>query len=114
MPQRSTKRTWRKLYDDFGPELTAKLVGLNKEDVEQYIKGKTKASSIIDDRLYFLVEIHRCLSGSYNETGMRGWFSRRRILLENRTPLEILSKNWRPLAELPQRVLKLAIEVKAG
>lgn len=48
------------------------------------------------------------LAGSYNETGIRRWFQRKRTMLDGRTPAALLKREWDPDDEGPRRVRQLA------
>jgi len=113
MPNRAWyKITWHKVYKNLGGELTAQLVGLNKKDLTAYLNERIKVPAIIGDRLDFLVELYRCLRRTYSTDVVKIWFKRKRVSLDELSPQEILSNGWRPLAKLPQMVLRLAIDLE--
>ena len=59
-------------------------------------------------RLHFLALVISDLAGAYNEIGVRRWFHRERSLLDGKTPGTLLSGDWNPEDEGPQRVRDLA------
>ena len=113
MPQRAWyKITWHKVYINFGSELTARLVGLNRKDLKAYLDEKIKVPAVIGDRLDFLVELYRCLRRTYGNDASKSWLRRKRTSLDGQSPQDILSNGWRPLSKLPQKVLKLALDLE--
>lgn len=113
MPHRAWyKITWHKVYKNLGGELTAQLVGLSKKDLKAYLDERIKVPAIITDRLDFLVELYRCLRRTYSKETVKIWLRRKRVSLDKQSPQDILFNGWRPLGKLPQKVLKLAIELE--
>lgn len=73
-----------------------------------------KISPKILPRINFLYEIIIALEGVYNPLGIYRWFHRKRVLLDNKSPIDILVGDWRPEDENPQKVLKLAERLLYG
>lgn len=112
MPYRTRKKiTWREVCSRLGSDLASKLVGLSKNDLEDYLDDKIKAAPSVGYRLDFLLELYRCLSRNYSNQVVKSWFCKKRASLDGQSPQDILSNDWRPLAKLPQKVLKLALDL---
>lgn len=75
------------------------------EDPNRFALEEVKA------RFNFVVKITNALAGSYNDAGIRRWFFRERAQLQGSSPLDVLSGNWKPEEEGPQKVLALAKEL---
>lgn len=60
------------------------------------------------EKINFLYDTVEYLKGTYNEEGIREWFSRERILLSGKTPIEYLGQNWSPKDKKAKYILDLA------
>jgi hypothetical protein len=71
--------------------------------------GTSGASpELVHSRLAWLAAVVEHLSGSYDDVGVRAWFSRPRAALASRSPREVLGPGWAPGDDGPARVLALA------
>jgi hypothetical protein len=62
----------------------------------------------VASRLHLLARVVAELKGAYNDIGVRRWFERKRTLLRERCPAQVLNGNWSPEDPDPQEVLELA------
>ncbi len=99
---------WPGLIRILGAELLARLVGISPSSVRRYLSGSRSTPDDIAARLHFLALVVGDLAGAYNEIGIRRWFERQRTLLKNRSPLQLLTRKWRPEDPGPQQVRQLA------
>ena len=97
------------LKDILGPELLASLLKISKRKLEIYIRKPKTIPEEVFLRLAFVVEVTEILKGAYNDTGIRQWFLRKRIIQLNRqSPAQILKYNWLPDQPGPLKILELA------
>ncbi len=89
-----------------GPDLMCDLLGISRSSLSRYASAKQPA--LVAARLGFLAEVISDLSGAYNQTGIRRWFSRPRHLLDGKSPKELLRARWKPEDTGPRQVLDLA------
>lgn len=101
-------RAWRNLVRNLGAGLVSQLIGCSKEELIDFIDDKIVSIKPFASRLDYLAELYRYLSGGYTPKGIVKWFSRNRVLLNNLTPMEILTGDWHPKDNGPQAVLVLA------
>ena len=91
-----------------GPELLASLLKISKRKLEIYIRKPKIIPEEVFLRLAFVMEVTEILKGAYNDTGIRQWFSRKRIQLNRQSPAQILKYNWLPNQPGPLKILELA------
>jgi hypothetical protein len=99
---------WHRLADVLGVDQLAQLLGISPSSVRRY---KAHARTTPDDvaaRLHFLALIVGDLAGAYNDIGIRRWFERARTLLDNRSPAQLLRREWSPNDPGPRKVRDLA------
>ena len=72
------------LKDILGPELLASLLKISKRKLERYIRKPEIIPEEVFLRLAFVMEGTEILKGAYNDTGIRQWFLRKRIIQLNR------------------------------
>jgi hypothetical protein len=82
------------LLDVFPPDQLAELVRSSEISLRRYAAGQRQAPDTVADRVHFLVKVVSDLAGSYNATGIRRWFERRRTQLGNRSPRQVLHGSW--------------------
>lgn len=82
------------LLDVFPPNQLAELVRSSEISLRRYAAGQRQAPDTVADRVHFLVKVVSDLAGSYNATGIRRWFERRRTQLGNRSPRQVLHGPW--------------------
>ncbi len=71
-------------------------------------KATVSLSKDAQMRAHFLAMIVADLSGSYTNFGIKKWFSRKRSKLQDRSPFELLERNWKPDDERVLQIRKLA------
>jgi hypothetical protein len=112
------KFSLQELYiDDLQSGLLA-LTGVSRDKLLFNIFGlvppgvseeKLRLSEDEEKRLLFIKEIVHSLKGSYNARGIRQWFLRAFVQLDNKKPCYILYRDtWKPSDSDPQKVLALA------
>jgi hypothetical protein len=99
---------WKGLARVFPPEDLAGLLHVSLSSLKRYQSGERDTPDAIAARLHFLALVVGDLVGSYNDTGVRRWFERKRTLLDGRSPAALLRPNWDPDDEGPRRVRELA------
>lgn len=99
---------WPGLVTIFGVDPLARLVGVSPASVRRYQAGSRPTPDEVAARLHFLALVVGDLAGAYNDIGIRRWFERKRNLLSNRSPAEILANKWRPEEPGPTQVRQLA------
>src|SRR5262245_44470468 len=99
---------WKGLSRVFPPEDLAALLQVSVSSLKRYQSGERETPDPIAARLHFLALVVGDLAGSYNHTGIRRWFQRKRTLLDGRSPGALLSGDWDPDDEGPARVRELA------
>jgi hypothetical protein len=99
---------WRSVSRVFDAESLAPLLGISVSSLRRYQAGTRATPDDVAARLHFLALVISDLAGAYNEIGVRRWFHRERSLLDGKTPGALLSGDWNPEGEGPQRVRDLA------
>jgi hypothetical protein len=61
----------------------------------------------------FLHELALCLSGSYNDEGVKRWFLRKRAALQGCTAADFLRGDWQVNAAAVQIVRDLAVSLRS-
>ncbi len=102
------KFEWGGLARVFDAEDLASLLSISASSLKRYASGERTTPDPIAARLHFLALVVGDLAGSYNDIGIRRWFHRKRIALENRSPAAILAGDWDPDEDGPVRVRALA------
>jgi hypothetical protein len=102
------KYEWGGLGRVFAPDDLASLLDISLSSLRRYQSGERDTPDEVAARLHFLALVVGDLAGSYNETGIRRWFQRKRTLLDGRRPASLLKHNWDPDDEEPRRVRELA------
>lgn len=100
---------WPQLLELFGVDQLAHLLRISPSSVRRYKAHARMTPDDVAARLHFLALVAGELAGAYNDIGIRRWFDRKRTLLENRSPAEILTRHeWRPTDPGPSKVRDLA------
>jgi hypothetical protein len=89
-------------------EQLAELLNISVSSLRRYLSSERDTPDEIAARLHHLALIVGDLSGAYNEVGVRRWFGRPRTALDGKAPAAILTGDWDPDADAPQRVRALA------
>jgi len=99
---------WGGLARVFAPEDLAALLDISVSSLRRYQSQERETPDDVAARLHFLALVVGDLAGSYNETGIRRWFQRKRTLLDGRAPAALLKRNWDPDDAEPGRIRELA------
>lgn len=99
---------WVGLERVLGADLLAGLVGVSPSSLRRYAAGTRHTPDDVATRLHFLALVVGDLAGSYNDFGVRRWFSRRRSQLGGQAPADLLQGAWDPQEEGPENVRRLA------
>lgn len=99
---------WKGVSRVFPPEDLAGLLDVSLSSLKRYQSGERDTPDPVAARLHFLALVAGDLAGSYNDTGIRRWFARKRTLLDGRAPADLLTSGWDPDEEGPARVRALA------
>ena len=102
------KYEWKGVARVFPADDLATLLDLSVSSLKRYASGERATPDVVAARLHFLALVIGDLSGSYNDTGIRRWFERKRTQLDGRSPAAFLKPGWDPDDEGPQRVRELA------
>jgi len=105
---------WPGLAKILGVDLVARLVGISPSSVRRYLAGTRSTPDDVAARVHFLALVVGDLAGAYNDIGIRRWFERPRTLLGNRSPAQILARQWRPEGREPRLVRQLAQSLTAS
>jgi hypothetical protein len=81
---------WAPVTRTLGEELLASLIGVSTSSVRRYAAGARATPQDVAERLHYLALLLADLAGSYNDFGMRRWFTRPRSQLGGRAPAELL------------------------
>jgi len=100
---------WPQLLELFGVDQLAQLLRISPSSVRRYKAHARMTPDDVAARMHFLALVAGELAGAYNDIGIRRWFDRKRTLLENRSPAEVLTRHeWRPTDPGPSKVRDLA------
>ena len=99
---------WVGLERALGTELLASLVGVSTSSLRRYAADARPTPDDVAARLHHVALIVGDISGSYNDIGVRRWFSRPRTQLGRQTPSAVLTSAWDPRDEGPMQVRELA------
>jgi hypothetical protein len=99
---------WVGLERVLGADLLADLIGISPSSLRRYAAGTRDTPDDVAARLHFLALVVGDLAGSYNDIGVRRWFSRRRSQLGGRAPADLLQDTWDPQEDGPEQVRRLA------
>ncbi|MBI3962725.1 MAG: hypothetical protein HY335_08235 [Deinococcus sp.] len=99
---------WQVLRTTFGVDHLARLLGISVVSVRRYALGARRTPDDVAARVHFLALAVGDLAGAYNDIGIRRWFERRRALLGDRSPAELLAGAWSPDDPGSKKVWELA------
>jgi len=105
------KFEWTGVMRVFGADDLAPLLNVSVSSLKRYQAGERTTPDDVAARLHFVALVVGDLAGSYNDIGIRRWFTRKRSLLDDRSPASILRNAWDPDDEGPMRVRRLAREL---
>jgi hypothetical protein len=102
------RREFVALRSILGAEVLGSLVGLAV--LPGLVEGPSPAPA---GRILLIRQIVWCLEGTYDDEGIKRWFSRRRQQLQGKSPAEYLGGDWQASSPAAIRVLALAMELVA-
>jgi hypothetical protein len=105
---------WAPVLRTLGEDLVATLVGASVSSVRRYSSGDRATPQDVAERLHFLALSLGHLAGSYNDYGMRRWFSRPRSALDGKAPEDFMGKGFDPDSPVGERIRALAEGVRAA
>lgn len=106
-------REWGPVTEIMGDGLLAHILGVSTSSIHRYRSGIRPTPDGVAAKLHFVSLIVADLLGSYNDFGVRRWFSRSRSALSSQSPLDILSGRWGPDDKEALRVKALAASLLA-
>lgn len=101
---------WDALQDILTVSLFCRLSNIRAREYAAY-DGGAPIPEDVQNRLDFIEKLVAILRGAYNDEGIRAWFFRKRIQLEEKCPAQILRREWDPRGPEATRVLDLARSV---
>lgn len=99
---------WQPVLSTLGEDLVARLVGASPSSIRRYGSGSRDTPQAIAERLHFIALVLAELAGSYNDYGMRRWFTRPRSALDGRSPADLMGKDFDPDGPDGERIRQLA------
>lgn len=99
---------WEPAINTLGEELLAQLVGASPSSIRRYANHTRATPQNIAERLHFIAMLLADLAGSYNEFGIRRWFSRPRSALRGNSPAAVLGDQFSIDGESAAAVARLA------
>jgi hypothetical protein len=105
---------WPRLAEILGVDQLARLLQVSPSSVRRYKESARTTPDDVAARLHFIALVVGDLAGAYNDIGIRRWFERRRALLGDRAPAELLNQGWGPSDPGPARVRELARSLLAS
>ncbi len=92
MPQRELAGLLR----TYGHETLGALLGISAASLRRYATGVRAVPDAVATRIHFVALVTADLAGSYNEFGLRRWWSRPRSALDGHSPRAALGNEWDP------------------
>jgi hypothetical protein len=105
---------WQPVLSTLDEELVARLVGASPSSIRRYSSGGRETPQAIAERLHFIALVLAELAGSYNEYGMRRWFTRPRSALEGQSPADLMGKDFDPDGPDGERIRRLAESLRTA
>ncbi|MFF1254655.1 hypothetical protein ACFVYC_19455 [Pseudarthrobacter sp. NPDC058329] len=99
---------WPRMIQLLGEDLLETIVGASGSSVHRYRNEERPTPDPIAEKLHAVTLITADLAGSYNEFGIRRWFTRVRSQLDGRAPIEIMKGDWNTDDVDFQKVKRLA------
>lgn len=100
------------LLDILGPELLSEILRLTPKTISIKIKKGREFSQASERRIDFLCQVAYNLRMCYADAGVRGWFKRKKIGADHKTPAELLSIQWSPNSPIAIEVMNSAISAR--
>lgn len=108
------RHEWPSLEGLFGTDRLAHLLHVSPASVRRYAGGSRPTPDVVAARLHFLARVVADLAGAYNDFGIRRWFERRRSVLEDRAPADLLAGDWDPDGSDAERIRELSRSLGAS
>lgn len=105
---------WAPVLRTLGEDLVATLVDTSVTSVRRYSTGNRVTPQAIAERLHFLALLLAELAGSYNDYGMRRWFTRPRTALSGQSPADVMGAGFDPDGPDARQLEELAEGLRAG
>lgn len=105
---------WRPAVACLGEDLLAELLGVSVSSVRRYSAGARDTPQEVAERLHFVALLLADLAGSYNDYGIRRWFTRPRSALQGRRPYDALGDGFDPEGEPARQLQQLAVSLVAA
>ncbi|HJQ00250.1 MAG TPA: hypothetical protein VJ851_01500 [Jatrophihabitans sp.] len=105
---------WGPVLSTLGEDLVADLLGISASSIRRYHAGARSTPQEIAERLHFVALLLADLAGSYNDYGLRRWFTRPRTALADRRPIELLGGNFDPDGPDAHALKELAASLSAA
>lgn len=102
---------WAGVVPILGDDLVLSMLGIGPASLRRYASGQRVTPDGVAARLHVLALLVADLNGSYNDFGIRRWFTRVRPQLDGRSPAQVLRGDWDPDSEDAGRVRALAAEL---
>ena len=104
--------SFRLVRETLGDELLARLLNLSLSSVSLYASGQCPTPCLIGHRMEWLSLVSDDLRGGYNPAGVRAWFHRQRLQLDQLSPVDFLGQNWEPTDPNAAAVARLAAALR--
>jgi hypothetical protein len=105
---------WQPVLSTLDEDLVARLVGASPSSIRRYSSGGRETPQAIAERLHFIALVLAELAGSYNDYGMRRWFTRPRSALDGRSPADLMGKDFNPDGPDGERIRRLAESLRTA
>jgi Protein of unknown function (DUF2384) len=105
---------WQPVLSALDEELVARLVGASPSSIRRYSSGDRETPQAIAERLHFIALVLAELAGSYNDYGMRRWFTRPRSALDGQSPADLMGKDFDPDGPDGERIRRLAESLRSA
>ncbi len=99
---------WGPAIEVLGEDLLAQLVGASQSSIRRYASQARTTPQDIAERLHFIAMLLADLAGSYNEFGIRRWFSRPRSALDGQSPAAVMGSHFEIDSDSGAAVARLA------
>jgi hypothetical protein len=86
----------RELARVFGWDPLARMVHSSPASLRRYASALREAPDDVAGRLHWLAKVVGDLRGAYSDAGIRRWFARPRVQLEDLAPKDLLREGWTP------------------
>jgi len=87
---------WGPAVSALSDELLGSVLGISTSSVRRYQAGSRPTPQDVAERLHFVALLLADLAGSYNDYGLRRWFTRPRAALDKRRPIDLLGDKFDP------------------